>query len=164
MHMEVLPQLLINTLQIGSVYVLFALGLTLIFGVMRIINFAHAEFFTLAALVVAVVMGWAERTLHWPVWLEYVGAAIVACAVVVALGVVIYQFGFRHYLRDLVAGFILSLGLVLLLEGGMFEIFGALPHEIPVLVQGNTSIFGATLTNQRLVLCGLSLGVTIVLY
>jgi branched-chain amino acid transport system permease protein len=162
--MEVLPQLVLNTLQIGSVYVLFALGLTLIFGVMRIINFAHAEFFTLAALVVAVVMGWAQRTLQWPLWLEYTGASAAALVVVVVLGAVLYQLAFRRYLRDLVAGFILSLGLVLLLQGAMFEVFGGLPHEMPVLVPGNTRIFGATMTNQRLLLCALSLTIAVLLY
>lgn len=54
--MDLAAQLLVNTLQIGSVYVLFALGLTLIFGVMKIVNFAHGEFFSLAALIVAVLM------------------------------------------------------------------------------------------------------------
>ena len=52
--MEIYVQLLVNSLQIGAVYVLFSLGLTLIFGVMRIVNFAHGEFFSLAALVIAV--------------------------------------------------------------------------------------------------------------
>jgi branched-chain amino acid transport system permease protein len=144
--------------------VLFALGLTLIFGVMRIINFAHAEFFTLAALVVAVAMGWAQGALHWPLWLEYLGSSLAALAVVVVLGTLLYQFAFRRYLRDLVAGFILSLGLVLLLQGAMFEVFGGLPHEMPVLVPGNTRFLGATMTNQRLLLCALSLAITVLLY
>ena len=164
MDMSVLAQLVINTLQIGAVYVLFALGLQLIFGVMRIINFAHAEFFTFAALVAAVVMGWAERTLGWPVWLEYLLSTLSSLAAVIAVGLLVYQFVFRRYLRDLVAGFIISLGLVLLFQGGMFEIFGGMPHSMPPLVQGNTSILGARLTNQRLVLCGLSLAITVVLY
>ena len=40
-------QLTMNSLQIAAAYILFSLGLTLIFGVMRIVNFAHGEFFTL---------------------------------------------------------------------------------------------------------------------
>lgn len=162
--MEALPQLLINTLQIGSVYVLFALGLTLIFGTMRIINFAHAEFFTFAALVAAVAMAWAHRTFDGPLVLEYAGASAVAILAVMLLGFLTYQFAFRRYLRDLVAGFIVSLGLVLLLQGALLEVFGGVPHPIPQLIGGKTTLFGATLTNQRLVLCALSLGFTITLY
>lgn len=56
--MDIYVQLLINSLQISAVYVLFSLGLTLIFGVMRIVNFAHGEFFALAALLIAVAVPW----------------------------------------------------------------------------------------------------------
>ena len=41
--MGLIAQLLINTLQIAGVYVLFSLGLTLVFGVMKVINFAHGQ-------------------------------------------------------------------------------------------------------------------------
>src|SRR5438034_8906539 len=45
--MQVLPQLIFSTLLLGGVYALIALGLTLIFGVMRVVNFAHGEFLML---------------------------------------------------------------------------------------------------------------------
>lgn len=56
--MATLLQLVLTTIQIGAVYVLFALGLTLIFGVLKIVNFAHGQFFTLSALIVAVAIPW----------------------------------------------------------------------------------------------------------
>ena len=42
--MHVVPQLIVSTLLLGGVYALIAVGLTLIFGVMRVVNFAHGEF------------------------------------------------------------------------------------------------------------------------
>ena len=42
--MHAIPQLLASTLLLGGVYALIAVGLTLIFGVMRVVNFAHGEF------------------------------------------------------------------------------------------------------------------------
>src|ERR671923_1965033 len=45
--MDALPQLLTSTLLLGGVYALIAVGLTLIFGVMRVVNFAHGEFLML---------------------------------------------------------------------------------------------------------------------
>src|SRR6266849_9181205 len=45
--MHVIPQLLASTLLLGGVYALIAVGLTLIFGVMRVVNFAHGEFLML---------------------------------------------------------------------------------------------------------------------
>jgi branched-chain amino acid transport system permease protein len=46
---EVLPQLLVNGLIIGGTYALLGIGLTLIFGLMGVVNFAHGEFYTLGA-------------------------------------------------------------------------------------------------------------------
>lgn len=162
--MNVLPQLFINTLQIGAVYVLFALGLTLIFGVMRVINFAHGEFFSLAALVTAVFVSGLSARFGFPIWIEYLLSFIGAVAVVVIVAILIYKVGFERYLRDMVAGFIISLGLVLLLQGLYLEIFGGLPRNVPTMIEGSVTILGASLTIQRVIICGLSLVVTVVLF
>ena len=45
--MHVIPQLIVSTLLLGGIYALIAVGLTLIFGVMRVVNFAHGEFLML---------------------------------------------------------------------------------------------------------------------
>ena len=76
--MGLLAQLCVNTLQIGAVYVLFALGLTLVFGVMKMINFAHGQFFTLAALLIAVAMPAFTVQLGLPVWLDYLVSFVLA--------------------------------------------------------------------------------------
>ena len=112
--MELQVQLLINTLQIGSVYVLFALGLTLIFGVMKIVNFAHGTFFTAAALIVSTVMTVSVETAGLPIWFSYLIAFTLALLVVCMIGFVVYFFGFQYVLKDLNGSFILSIGLLLL--------------------------------------------------
>jgi branched-chain amino acid transport system permease protein len=58
--MHVVPQLLISTLLLGGVYALIAVGLTLIFGVMRVVNFAHGEFLMLGMYLAF----WAFTLLH----------------------------------------------------------------------------------------------------
>src|SRR3990172_12404559 len=45
--MGALPQLVVSTLLLGGIYALIAVGLTLIFGIMRVVNFAHGEFLML---------------------------------------------------------------------------------------------------------------------
>ena len=56
---ELLPQQLINGLTIGSVYALIALGYTMVYGVLQLINFAHGDLFMLGAMVaVFVLAGW----------------------------------------------------------------------------------------------------------
>ena len=49
--MDVLPQLIVSTILLGGLYALIAVGLTLIFGVMRVVNFAHGEFLMIAMYV-----------------------------------------------------------------------------------------------------------------
>lgn len=158
--MEYLPQLLLNTVQIGAIYVLFSLGLTLIFGVMRIINFAHGEFFSFVAILIAVLIEWEAGALGLPLVIRYLLAFLVSLVALLAVAFVIFKFGFSQVLGDLVSGFILSLGLVLLLQGGMMEIFGGYPRSVPPLIEGAVHIFGGAIANQKLLICFLALATT----
>jgi len=150
--MELFVQLLANTLQIGAVYVLFALGLTLIFGVMKIVNFAHGAFFTAAALIVTSVVPFATVEFGVPLWAGYLLAAIVAIIVVLCIGAFVYIIGFQHVLKDLNGSFILSVGLLLILNGVYLAIYGGAPRTVPQVLPGTVSIFGAAITLQRLAL------------
>lgn len=162
--MELQVQLIMNTLQIGSVYVLFALGLTLIFGVMKIVNFAHGTFFTAAALIVSTVMTWGIGSMGMSVWLSYLLAFVLALAVVCILGFVVYVVGFQHFLKDLNGSFILSIGLLLLLNGIYLLLYGGVPRSLPAVVPGTVTILGASLTMQRLLLMIVAAVITVGLY
>lgn len=162
--MDLAAQLFVNTLQIGSVYVLFALGLTLIFGVMKIVNFAHGEFFSLAALIVAVLMPVLAPVLGLPLWVDFLIALLAAIAAVLVLGALTYWIGFERYLRDLVGSFILSVGLILFLQGVFVEIFTATPRPVEPIVTGTISILGGRITAQRLLIVGLAIAFTALLY
>lgn len=158
--MSTFIQLLINTVQIGAIYVLFSLGLTLIFGVMRIINFAHGEFFSFTALLISVQIGWLGSTVGLPPWADYLIAFAVSLVVLLALSMLIFHFGFARYLGDMTSGFILSLGLVLILQGLMLEVFGGYPRAVPSLVEGSMTVFGGAISLQKLLICVLALAAT----
>jgi branched-chain amino acid transport system permease protein len=153
--MQTLFQLTLTALQIGSVYVLFALGLTLIFGVLRIVNFAHGQFFTLSALIVSVAIPWLVAR-GVPVQLAYLAACAGGVVVASGLGALVFRFAFRRFQRDLAGSFILSAGFVLLFEGLFREVFGGAVRAVPPLVDGNVAFFGATLAAQRLILCAVA--------
>jgi branched-chain amino acid transport system permease protein len=72
-------QVLLNGVTIGTIYVLMALGFTLIFGIVRIVNFAHGEFYMLAAFFVYML---------WGVWkiTSYLPAVILSAVAVALLG------------------------------------------------------------------------------
>lgn len=161
--MQTAFQLLLVALQIGAVYVLFSLGLTLIFGVMRIINFAHGQFFTLSALVVAYGVSMLTGQ-GWSIYPAFSVAALAAIALSAALGMVLYRFGFRYFERDMIGSFVLSTGFVLLLEGIFLKVFGGQVRAVPPLIDGNITIAGVSLTTQRLVLCIVAILLTLSLY
>jgi branched-chain amino acid transport system permease protein len=158
--MENLFQLLLTTAQIGSVYVLFALGLTIIFGVLKIVNFAHGQFFTLSALLVSVVIPWLTGQ-GFPVFSAYAIGLVVGIVSATLFGIVTYLIGFRLFQRDMVGSFILSAGLVLLLEGVYLELFGGAVRSVPSLIEGTVSIFGAGVSAQRLLICVIALVLTV---
>jgi branched-chain amino acid transport system permease protein len=68
--MDVIPQLLVSTVLLGGIYALIAVGLTLIFGVMRVVNFAHGEFLMLAMYAAF----WAFTLLHFDPYVTLVAA------------------------------------------------------------------------------------------
>jgi branched-chain amino acid transport system permease protein len=65
---DVIPQLVVSTILLGGIYALIAVGLTLIFGVMRVVNFAHGEFLMLAMYLAF----WAFTLLHFDPYLTLV--------------------------------------------------------------------------------------------
>ena len=81
-----MAQQIVNGLFLGSVYALFALGYTLIFGILDILNLAHAAIFMLGAFAALVLV----TTFGWSVWLALLGAMVV-CAL---LGVLLERIAF----------------------------------------------------------------------
>lgn len=128
-------QQVFNGLIVGSVYCLIAIGLTMIFGVMRISNFAHGDFSMLGAYIalyfIAVVSG----------WFGWIGSLVAATIGVGIIGFFVERFLFRRLLTrwtdiDII---MLSIGLFILLENGARLVFGPTPKMIPDPF-GNTSV------------------------
>jgi branched-chain amino acid transport system permease protein len=82
-----IPQLIVSTLLLGGIYALIAVGLTLIFGVMRVVNFAHGEFLMLAMYLAF----WAFARLHFDPYLTLV----VSLPLFFASGVLSYRLVMR---------------------------------------------------------------------
>ncbi len=161
--MQTFIQLALTTIQIGSVYILFSLGLTLIFGVMRIVNFVHGHFFAVSALIVAATAPALVAGGMTPLP-AYLLAALAGITASVALGAAVYLFGFRYFQRDLVGSFILSTGLVLVLDGALMHIFGGAVRGMPEIFPGQIRIAGVSVTLQRLILCITAFAMAVLLY
>jgi branched-chain amino acid transport system permease protein len=126
--MQFFIQLTLDGLTIGSVYALVALGYTLIYGVLKLLNFAHGDVFMVGSFIgygVLQALGGASNPMV-PVWLLLLlvtGAAMIGCSI---LGVVIERFAYRP-LRDAprIAPLISALGVSFFLANSMQLLFGA---------------------------------------
>jgi len=112
---------LINGITLGSIYAIIALGFTLVFGVLGIINMAHGEIFMVGAFVGVTTTG----VLGWPLWLAFIAAIVVTSI----LGYLLERITLRP-LRGKkgvshLAPLISTIGVSILLENLSHHIFGA---------------------------------------
>jgi branched-chain amino acid transport system permease protein len=154
---SILLQVIVSGLLIGAVYALFSSGLTLIWGMMNFINFAHGEFVMLG-MYVALVITWVHAG---P---ETFGPA--AAVALFFLGVVVYLALIKHVMRGPMLSQILStFGLALLLRYSVFWYFGSNFNTLPSnLVGGTIDLFGIRIEASRLLAGVVALVVTLALH
>ncbi len=141
----IFSQQVVNGLVNGMGYVLIAVGLTLVFGVLKVVNFAHGEFYMLGAYMAIYAMTLAGASY---------GLAVLAAMVIVAvLGVVANYLFFRPVRgqHDFIV-LLSSLGLSLVLANGAQFVFGADPKGIPSPYTDTPVQVGPVfLTQQRII-------------
>jgi branched-subunit amino acid ABC-type transport system permease component len=142
-----LPQLL-HGLVFGAALGLLALGLTVIFGLLGVMNFAHGELYMLGAYAGIALIG-----LTHSFWV----ALLVAPLVVGVLGAVTEVATLRPiYRRQPLYGLILTFGLALVFREGARQIWGGDMRRIATPVPGSTPLLGMTYPNYRLFLLAIS--------
>lgn len=148
-----LVQHLINGLSLGSVYALIALGYTLVYGVLQLINFAHAEVFMLGSFAGFYSARWIPKFREEPRFLAILVIAMIACAVV---GLVIERVAYRP-LRDKprLNALITAIGVSMLIQGiGQLPFFmGPSPQFFPTLLANGQllDLGGVSLTRLQAV-------------
>jgi branched-chain amino acid transport system permease protein len=154
-------QQLVNGLSIGSVYALIALGYTMVYGVLKLINFAHSEVFMMGAFAsFFAAMGLGFDPAH-PEQFGLARAALVLVGAMVAcglLGLLIERFAYRPLRRaQRLAPLITAIGVSILLQNLGILIFGANPRSFPMIIgEQRYEIGGVVLTNIKLLIFGIS--------
>jgi branched-chain amino acid transport system permease protein len=125
---ELFVQLLVNGLTLGSMYALIALGYSMVYGILKLLNFAHGEVFMIGAFTGFFVLSWLGGPLHPEVTLVVLLALMFLTAMVVGgfLGIAIERFAYRP-LRNAprVAALISALGVSFFLQNVALLVFGA---------------------------------------
>ncbi len=123
-------QQLINGLALGAIYALIALGYTMVYGVLRFINFAHSEVFMIGAFVGYYLARFVPAASVGGGLLVLMGAMLF-CAL---LGVVIEKLAYRPLRgRSTLTALITAIGVSLFLQNASQRIFGANPKSFPTL-------------------------------
>ena len=116
--MEILLQQIINGLVLGSMYALIALGYTMVYGIINLINFAHGEVLMVGALTSWTIIGLMQESMPGaPGWIILIIALIIACVVAATLNFVIEKVAYRP-LRNSpkLAPLITAIGMSILLQ------------------------------------------------
>ena len=123
MNLATFIQHFLNSLTLGSLYALIAIGYTMVYGILRLINFAHSEIFMLGAYLVF----WGITLFHLP-W----GFAMIASIIVVAgIGILVDRIAYRP-LRDAprISALISAIGVSFFLQNVAIVFFQAIPRQV----------------------------------
>ena len=133
-------QQLINGLSLGAVYALIALGYTMVYGVLRFINFAHGDVFMVGAFVGMYFARWLKPfATSWPEWLFALVVLLGAMCFCAALGILIERLAYKPLReRPRLTVLITAIGVSLLLEYAGQLIFGAAPRGFPSLITSSS--------------------------
>ncbi len=155
--METFFQLLVNGLSFGAIYAMVAVGLTIVFGILEVVNFAQGEFYMLGAYLTYLVI---------LIQLPYPISILAAIAVMTLVGIVIERFAIRPLIGKAWQLPILStLGISIIMQNGAIVLWTPNPRTIIVETASKTiNMLGVVITYQRLIIILLALAIFIGLH
>lgn len=133
--MDQLLQQIVNGLSLGSIYALIALGYTMVYGIIKLINFAHGDIYMLGAYIGFAAITFAN--------LSFIPALLVSMAACAVLGMVIEKIAYkplRHATR--IAVLITAIGVSFFLEYTTMFFVGATPRAFPQVLGSKLFTFG----------------------
>lgn len=143
--MDTVLQQLVNGMALASVYALLAVGITLVFGLTGIVNFAHGEFLVMGALVAA-----SATAAGAPFPIACLAAAVASAA----LGFGVERFLFRPIASEPIRGFIVSLGLIIALQHIALKVWGSEQRAIDAPLQQVLAFGEVRISAMRIVVTG----------
>jgi branched-chain amino acid transport system permease protein len=156
MNATMLMQIITSGLVMGLIYMLIALGVTLLFGIMRVVNFVHGEMVMLSAFAMYFISTEAG--------LPFVAALAVAI-LASSLAAVFCQYALFSPLQyDILNCFIVGIGASFAIRSASWAFFGPEPIAIPPTLPGVLNIGGVFIAKQRLFAAALCGALAIVLY
>jgi len=141
--MGVFLEQLINGLTIGSFYALIALGYSMVYGVLKLINFAHGDFFTLGSYIGYTFLVFAVSlvTVHFGLWGGLAVALVVAAASVALVGIAVERVAYRPiYPAGRLPAVVSALGASIVLQNAIMVIWGPRYQAYPAALIPNVHL------------------------
>jgi branched-chain amino acid transport system permease protein len=152
-----LTELLIGGILLGGLYALMACGLNLIFGVMRVINFAHGDIMAVGALTtVSLVAGYAL-----PFWLALILVPILTAGIGLAIQYLILR---RIAGAPMIMSLLATYAISTILVNASILIWGGGYRGLPGVLGGSVRIFGVDISHSRLIAFLVALGVSLAVW
>lgn len=156
MPAELLIPSLVNGLAIGAVYIMMALGLTLMFGVMHIINFAHGAIYMLGAFAV-----YYFSTL-WG--LNFLLGLALGVLLMATLGVVVERVVYRPIKGGLEPTLVALLAVMIFIQSSGWVVFGVLDKNVPSVFRGLVTLGNISISVERLTIIPIVAAFVLALY
>jgi branched-chain amino acid transport system permease protein len=145
---ELFSQTLLAGVNLGAFYVLIALGFTLMYGIMGVLNMAHGTIYMIGAMIAFYIYGQAG--------LNFFIALPLAMLITGLFGVLVERVLIRPSGGELLQVWLITVALWLGLQGVAYLVFGFIARGIQPPVTGTTTILGLGISNYRLVVIGVS--------
>jgi branched-chain amino acid transport system permease protein len=152
-------QQLVNGVTWGSVYALIALGYTMVYGILRLINFAHGDIYMLGAFIGLFASRWLRADTD-PSPLKAALVLLASMLVCALIGMAIERLAYKPVRRSpRLSALITAIGVSLLLENGGVLLFGADPKFFPQLIPSHSIPLapGVAISNQQLIVLVVSI-------
>ena len=154
--MQLIVQIASIALVSGLVYALVSLGFTLVFGIMRVVNFAHGEFYMAGAYALFLFYGVLQ--------LPYAAAVLASAIAVGCIGVVAERLLFRPFMGNEMSGMIMSLALATTMQAAVSLLFTVDERSVARPVSGAFEFAGAYFAKDQLLVVAVTLVVLGALY
>jgi len=141
--MGVVPNILVNTLVLASMYILASLGFAFIFNMLGSVNLAHGAFYMLAAYITYYLCAKAGLN-NWV-------AMLLAALVLAVIGVLMERFVFRPFQTEFDRVVMVSVALMTMLQQLAVQVSGSQTISIPAYGNGNINLGFMMLTNEKLI-------------
>lgn len=148
-----MEQILANGVYLGSQYAMIALGLTLIFALMNVLNFAHGQMY--------VIGGFVTYTIYGQLGVPFVLALVMSCITLAILGALIERFLFAPVIRGSSreeSTMLLAAGIAFFLDAVILLVFGEKQRGVPKIVDGVFNYdFRVIMPYDRILICVLAI-------